>query len=164
MTSPVPTPEQAASALAEVAGRRRQVVASVEVFPWWGFPLYGLGLALYVAARDLPPGSPWAWASLLAMPVALGSVVVASVRRRVRLDLSMAGLRFGLVIAAGAVLLPVLVIGPAAGAYLWAEKSEFTLLWTVTGVVLGLLLAVGGDVFRRALKWALVSGTEETGR
>lgn len=160
------SPERAARDLAEVAARRRQAATTVvDVLPWWSFPAVGLGIALSVAARDLPPTSPLFWPSLLIFPVTLlGATAGLALRSRARLHVSLMDGRFGAVVAGGAVLMLIVVLGSFFGVLTYLEVNGYALPWTISGAVLGVAFAVTGELFRRALRRALIQSAGEAAR
>jgi hypothetical protein len=138
----------AARALAEVADRRRQVAAAAEPYPAWYPAAAGVASAVFFALADLPP-SPVKTPISLAVPIGWVAVVwFAKSRTPVRPHSSMLGLAGWAVL--GGILLAFAVAALAISDVLASRGGPFP--HTVTGVVLGVLLAIGGTVGRLVMR------------
>lgn len=153
MTGPDIAPDQAARALSEVARRRQQVVEAAQPLPPRSLALGVATGVLLFASMDLPP---WPWLTPLRyLVLALPAVsYVLSRRRSVRPHPSLYGPRgWSLVLVTGVV---IFVIGGAAAEFIHDRRPP--LPFTLTGLVVGALLAIGGLLVNRWLRRIMRDG------
>ncbi len=143
------SPDEAARALSEVAGRRRQVAAAVSL-PAWYWPAGGVIALLGGVWGDLPvPPTVSVVGELLTGLAMLAVVGLGVFRQSVRPDPALFGFVGWLLTMAVVPLFGVAILAVVFGTAEFVATADVPLPGTTIGLVMGVFLAVGGPLVER---------------